>query len=230
MQSGPAIKKQKTAPPPKRILAVDDFSMGAVHMQPITKNTMCSIVPLSYTSDRKSTVLVQLSGGGAIPVAFGIDDLENHGRRKVRISLQVDSESDHDQLVRIHTELVGVCATHWELWSPDGNPLVEEDALQTLCATLVSLRKQKAHSDDRWPGITKAVIEPADCANGRCKIVDQSTGDIIPFHQLPGMMWHKAIFELQYIYIQSTQSCGIAKKLRYLSCSEGDNGGEAVPI
>lgn len=229
MQSGPATKKQKTTAKKNRVRSIDDFSMGDVHIQPIIKRTMCNIVPLSYTSDTKSAVLVQLSGGGSIPVAFGIDDKETDGRRKVRVSLQVDSESDHDQLVRLHTELVGVAATHWERWYPDVKPPLE-DTLQTLCSPFVSLRKKKTNGDEQWPGITKAAVEPADCANGRCKIVDQGTGDTILFDQLPGMLWHKAIFELQYIYIQSTQSFGVTKKLRYLSCSEGDICGDTVSI
>jgi len=226
MQS--AAKKQKIAPK-KRVMSVDDFHMSDVHLQPITRTAKCNLVSLSYAFDKKSPVLIQLSGGGKIPLSFGIDDKDIEGRRKVNIALQIDSESDHEQLVRIRTELIATASTNWPIWYPDVKPPSDE-MLETLCNSFVSIRKKKKNGEDHWPGISKAVIEPDDCQNGRCKIVDRESNEVVPFCNLPGMVWHKAIFELRYVYIQATRSYGITKKLRYLSCSEGEEYGEVVPI
>ena len=220
-----ATKKQKTGQH-KRVQLIDDFHLNDVYTQSIIKNTTCNIVPLVYGFDKKSPVLVQLSGGGVIPLSFGIDDKDMDGRRKVMLALQIDSDSDHDHLVRLRTELIELCSTNWNAWYPE-KPV---PALETLCTTLVSIRKKKHNSEDLWPGVAKAIIEPRDCTTGACKIVDRETGTPVPFSNLPGMAWHKAIFEFRFIYIQATQSFGITKKLRYLSCSEGEDCGEAVPI
>jgi hypothetical protein len=220
-----ATKKQKTAQH-KRVQLIDDFHLKDVHTQSIIKNTTCHIVPLVYGFDKKSAVLVQLSGGGVIPLSFGIDDKDMGGRRKVMLALQIDSDSDHDHLVRLRTELIDLCSTHWSTWYPEQTV----PALETLCGTLVSIRKKKQNSEDHWPGVAKASIEPRDCTTGACKIVDRDSGKSVPFCNLPGMVWHKAIFEFRYIYIQATQSFGFTKKLRYLSCSEGEEYCEAVPI
>ena len=48
--------------------------------------------------------------------------------------------------------------------------------------------------------MAKAGIEPDECISGRCKIVDNETGE-------------------RYVFIQATKSYGVTKKLRYLSCS-----------
>jgi hypothetical protein len=143
--------------------------------------------------------------------------------------MQITSDSDHEQLERMRTELVGVACANWASWYPDVKAPSNE-VLLTLCNTFVSARKKKKNSEDRWAGTYKAVIEPDECLKGRCKIVDRGSNEVIPFSNLPGMMWHKAIIELRYIYIQATRSYGITKKLRYLSCSEGDDFGEIVPI
>ena len=216
-----ATKKQKH----RRVLLIEDLHMKDVYTKAIIKNTNCNIVPLTCGFDKKSPVLVQLSGGGVIPLSFGIDDKEMDGRRKVLLSLQIDSESDHDHLVRLRTELIESCSSNWSTWYPDKEPPSE-----SLCSTLVSVRKKKQNNVDLWPGLFKAVIEPKDCTTGACKIVDRESGEPVSFSNLPGMSWHKAIFEFKYIYIQKTQSYGITKKLRYLSCSEGEECGEAVPI
>jgi hypothetical protein len=224
--AAPAAKRQKTSSGPKRVLLVDDFHLGDIHLKPIVKNSYCTLVPLTCTSEEKRSVLVQMSGGGFIPVAFGIDDRENDGRRKVNLSLQVDSESDHEQLQRLGAELKNTVNAKWQSWYPEH----EGTSSSGVCHPLVSERKQKNNSQDCWPGISKAAILPNDCASGACKIVNRDTGAVVPFSDLPGMSWHKAVFELRYIYIQTTQAYGIAKKLRYLSCTEGEERCEVVPI
>lgn len=222
------MKKQKIAPK-KRVVLVDDFHLMGTNLQQMVRNTKCNLVPLTCSVDQKSAVLIQLSGGGKIPLSFGIDDKDLDGRRKVSIALQIDSDSDHDQLTRLRQELVTVAIKNWPSWYPDTSTPSDE-ILTTLCASFVSIRKKKKNSEDLWPGIAKAVIEPDECDNGRCMIVDRDTNECIPFCNVPGMKWHKAILELRYIYIQATRSYGITKKLRYLSCSEGDEYGELVPI
>ena len=222
----PATKKQKTSHK-NRVVLVDDFHLEDTHLKPIVKNTKCNIVPL--TTDG-SPVLVQLSGGGIIPLSFGIDEKDLGGRRKVTVALQIDSDTDHEALDRLRTQLIGVAASTWKHWYPEGAAVPSIDMLTTLCHGLVSERKKKQTGDDCWSGISKAGIEPADCSTGVCKIVHRDTATSIPFEDLPGMSWHKAIFELRYIYIQAKQTFGITKKLRYLSCSENEERGEVVPI
>lgn len=226
MMSQAPAKKRKTV----KILALEDFHLGDVHLQPLIKSSKCSLVPLVETQDKKSSVLVQLSGGGKIPVSFGIDDKEIEGRRKVQIAIQIDSDSDHAHLQRLRTELIAVASTHWPSWYPE-TKVPSDEVLETLCATFVSARKPKKNdSTDCWSGVSKAVLDPEDCKTGRCKIVDRETNESLPFESVPGMLWHKAIFELRYVYIQATRSYGITKKLRYLSCSEADDFGDIVPI
>jgi len=220
-------KKRKTAVP-NRIMLVNDMHMSDTHTSAIVKNSKCSLVPLVSAHDKTSPVLVQLSGGGKIPLSFGIDDKETDGRRKVRLALQVDDDNDHDHLERLRTELGSLVVNKWSTWYPDATPPSDE-VLRTLCNTFVSARKKKSNSDEKWSGVTKAVIEPEECINGRCKIVDRDTGDTVPLETLPGMNWHKAVLEFRYIYIQGTKSYGVTRKLRYLSCSSDDDG-DIVPL
>jgi hypothetical protein len=229
MSAEPATKKQKVAPPKKRVVMVNDLHMCDTHLQPLVKSSKCLLVPLVYASDKKSPVLVQLSGGGSIPLSFGIDDTDIEGRRKVRVAFQVDDKSDHEHLDRLRTELSDIVVTTWPTWYPDTKPPSKE-VLQTLCNTFVSARKKKTNSEDTWAGVSKAVIEPDECLNGRCKIVDKETGATVPFDCLPGMKWHKIILEFRYIYIQATKSYGITRKLRYMSCSAVDDDGDLEPI
>ena len=222
----PASKKQKKSNA-KRVVLVDDFHLDQTHLKQIIKNAKCNIVPL--TSDG-SPVLVQLSGGGVIPLSFGIDEKDFGGNRKVTVSLQIDSDSDHENLSRLRDELIKVASTTWKSWYPEGDEIPSLEMLTTLCHGLVSERKKKQNGEDFWSGISKAGIETAECSTGVCKIVNRDTAEIVSFENLPGMLWHKVIFELRYIYIQSKQTFGITKKLRYLSCSEGEERGEVLPI
>lgn len=212
----------------KRVVLLDDIHMSDTHMQDLVKSSKCSLVPLVSAHDKTSPVLVQLSGGGKIPLSFGIDDNEIDGRRKVRLALQVDSKSDHEHLDRLRDELGAMVVSKWPTWYPD-TKAPSDELLLTLCNTFVSPRKKKTNSDGTWMGVTKAVLDPMECENGRCKIVDKDTNDIVPFDTLPGMNWHKAILEFKYVYIQGTKSYGMTRKLRYLSCSSDDDG-DILPI
>ena len=226
--SEPAAKRQKVVPK-KRLLMISDVHMSDTHLQPLVKSSKCLLVPLVYTVDKKSPVLIQLSGGGLIPLSFGIDDTEVEGRRKVRMAFQIEDKSDHAHLDRLRKELSDVVVEMWPSWYPD-TKAPSAEVLHTLCNTLVSARKKKTNSEDTWSGVSKAVIDPDDCLSGKCKIVDRETGDKVPFDILPGMTWHKIILEFRYIYIQATKSYGITKKLRYLSCSAADEEAEMEPL
>jgi hypothetical protein len=210
-------------------MMLNDVHISDTHLQPLVKSSKCLLVPLVYAFDKKSPVLVQLSGGGKIPISFGIDDSDTDGRRKVRLAFQVDDDSDHENLVRLRTELSDSVVDQWQSWYPDVTPPSKE-LLETLCNTFVGPRKKKNNSEETWPGVSKAVIEPDDCLNGRCKIVDKDTGEAVPFAMLPGMMWHKIILEFRYIYIQATKSYGITRKLRYLSCSPQEEFEDMDPL
>jgi hypothetical protein len=170
-----------------------------------------------------------LNGGGLIPQAFGIEDKEQDGRRKVQLALQIDSLSDHEHLERLRTELGEMVATQWCTWFPD-TVVPSHEVLVSFCNNFVSPRKKKKTGDGMWSGVAKAAIDPEDCVSRRCKIVDKDTGDIVPFHALPGMTWHKVVFELRYVFIQATKSYGVTKKLRYILCSSEEDEGEIEPL
>jgi hypothetical protein len=208
---------------------VDAVHMSDTHLQPLVKSSKCLLVPLVYAFDSKSPVLIQVLGGGRIPLSFGIDDTDVEGRRKVRVAFQVDDKTDHEHLDRLRSELSDVVVEKWATWYPDAKPPSKE-VLETLCNKFVSDRKKKTNGDDTWSGVSKAVIDPEECLNGKCKIVDSDTGAMVPFDVLPGMTWHKIILEFRYIYIQATKSYGITRKLRYLSCSAADEDGDIDPL
>ena len=213
-----------------RIVHLADFHMQDTKFHPLVKSSKCNLVPLSFDADtRTSPVLVQLSSGGAIPLSFGIEDKDVEGRRKVQLAFQVDSLEDHGHLERLRNELGSMVVTHWTAWFPDTKKPSEEVILN-FCNNLVLDRKKKKNSEDTWSGVSKAAIDPADCASGRCKIVEQATGEDVPFEELPGMQWNKIILELRYVYIQATKSYGITKKLRYLSCTRSEGEGDIVPL
>jgi hypothetical protein len=215
--------------PKKRILMVNDVHLSDMRLQSLVKSTKCLIVPLVSALDNKSPVLIQLSGGGLIPLSFGIDDTEVEGRRKVNLNFQVDAQTDHDNLERLRNELKDVVVGKWSTWYPD-TKAPSPEVLHNLCNALVSVRKKKTNSDDTWSGVSKAQIDVVDCSNGKCKIVDSDTGLDIPFDMLPGMRWHKMIVEFRYIYIMSTKSYGITRKLRYLSCSALEEDVDIAPL
>lgn len=228
MSTEPATKKQKVDTK-KRIMLLQDFHMSDCALQSFVKSTKCNLVPLLYALDNKSPVLIQINGGGVIPLSFGIDDKEMDGRRKVQLAFQINSACDHEHLDRLRNELGVLAVQNWGTWFPD-NPTPSAEVLLSFCGNFVSPRKKKKNSEDTWSGVAKAAIEPDDCVSGKCKIVDCITGALVPFDQLPGRTWNKIIIELRYVFIQATKSYGISKKLRYLSCTPVDDDFDLEPL
>jgi len=216
----------------KKLCLVQDMKMKDVFLQPMVKNTKCNLVPLSFENNKasyKSPVLVQLNGGGHIPLSFGVEAKDNEGRTKVQLAFQVDCLEDHKHLERLKTELGDLVVDNWSTWYPD-TKAPSREVLLNFCNSFVSERKQKKNSEDTWSGVSKASIDPEECLNGKCKILDKVTGDTIPYESLPGMKWHKIILEFRYIYIQATKSYGITKKLRYIVCSSDEEDGDIIPL
>lgn len=228
MSAEPATKKQKLSTK-NRVMLLQDFHMTDCALQPFVKSSKCNLVPLLQSSDNTSPILIQMNGGGVIPRSFGIDDKEVDGRRKVQFAFQIQSVCDHEHLDRLRGELGALVVQNWKKWFPDATPPSNE-MLLSLGGSLVSQRKKKKNSEDLWSGVSKASIEPEDCASGKCKIVDSVTGAPVPFDQLPGMTWNKIILELRYVFIQATKSYGISKKLRYLSCTPVEDDLDLEPL
>jgi hypothetical protein len=226
MSGQPETKKQKVSK--NLVTLIDEFHMSSCQLQSLVKSSKCNLVPLVTKSDQRP-VLVQLNGGGVIPLSFGIEDKEQDGRRKVQLAVQIDSLSDHAHLDRLRTELGEMVVTQWKVWFPDA-VTPSQEVLMNFCNNFVSPRKKKTSGDGTWSGVSKATIDPDECVSGRCKIVDKETSEIIPFALLPGMNWHKVIFELRYVFIQATKSYGITKKLRYIMCSSNEDDDEIEPL
>lgn len=226
MSSATASKRQKT----NKIVHVSDFHMTDCTLHTLVKSNKCNLVPLTFASDRKSPVLVQLSGGGRIPGSFGIDDKEMDGRRKVNLSFQIDDETEHEHLTRLRTEFIGMVGPVWDSWFP-GQTTPSAEVLESFCTKLVGDRKKKSGGGEgTWAGLGKAAIEPADCETNRCKIVHAETGDKIAFADVPGMTWSKIVLEFKYVYVQATRKYGITKKLRYMSCTPDEDDCDIEPL
>ena len=224
--TAPATKRQKT----NKIVHVSDFHMTDYMFHSLIKNSKCNLVPLSFVSDQKITVLVQLSGGGRIPASFGIEDKEMDGRRKVNLSFQVDDLTEHEHLARLRTELIDMVGPVWNTWFP-GQTTPSNEVMESFCGKLVGDRKKKTGgSEGTWAGLGKATIEPPDCDTNRCKIVYSETGDKLAFADVPGMTWSKIVLEFRHVYVQATRKYGITKNLRYMSCAPDEDHCDIEPL
>ena len=77
-------KKQKIE---QKIAKIKSFGMHDVYLQPLVKSTKCNLVPMLLDTDKKSPVLIQLSGGGKIPLAFGLEIKTENEVQKTTVSL-----------------------------------------------------------------------------------------------------------------------------------------------
>jgi hypothetical protein len=220
----PVVKTKKK----KTVSLLESFHLTAAFFTPLLKTPKCNLVPLSLIPDssKKCPVLVQMNGGGSIPENWGIEDKEQDGRRKVQIALQINCVEDHSHLDRLRTELGEIVVQHWKGWFPDA-VAPSDEMIMNSCNNFVTPRKKKKNSEGSWAGCAKASIDPEE---GKCIIVDKETGEAVPFADLPGMVWHKAIFELKWVFILATKSYGITKKLAYLQCSSGEDEDVLEPL
>ena len=217
----PPLKKQRVRPVAK-IHHPSEFSFDTMaSCGELTKNKMVALVPIQMI-DRKP-ILIQLSKGGRISPSFGV---EEHKERPGRwnITANVDCLEEHGALEQMQSSFTTMCCEKWGKWFPDQKPPSEE-LLRSMCNNFVTPRKKKKDSEGHWSGTVKAAVDTVDIECGRCKIVDKNTGDVLKdVEVVRGMEWCRIIFEVKFIYIQSTKSYGISKKLRFLEvCPQPDD-------
>jgi hypothetical protein len=219
----PASKRQKKS---AKIHHVRDFSMrdSAVYGA-LTKSAKCSIVPLSMADTRP--ILVQLGGGGTIPSAFGVDRKE--GEEKATVTFEIGSDEDHEHLERLTTEFRDTVCKEWGTWFPDVK-VPAAVLLADLCNSLVGERKKKRTGDEFYPGMCKASLQNKELNDGTCVLVNAETKEKMSLEELPGKRWKKIILEFKFIYILSSKSYGLTRRLRYLSCEEADDQLQVVPL
>jgi hypothetical protein len=219
----PAPKRQKKV---AKIHHVRDFSMhdSAVYGN-LTKSAKCSIVPLSMADTRP--ILVQLSGGGTIPSAFGVDRKE--GEEKATVTFDIEADEDHKHLERLTTEFRDTVCKQWGTWFPDGK-VPGAALLADLCTPLVGERKKKRTGDGVYPGMSKASLQNKELNDGTCVLVNADTKEKMALDQLPGKRWKQIIVEFKFIYILSSKSYGLTRRLRYLSCEDADDELEIIPL
>jgi hypothetical protein len=228
----PNQKRRRTDQPKKskRIQMICDFNVNGsdVAFHALVKSAKCNLVPMKLCDEKESPILVQMSGGGKIPAAFGIQEKEDDSN-KVNVTLQVASRDDHKQLERLHGEVVAVMCKNWAKWN-SGSKQPSKEVIQEFCYHLVQPRKPKKNSPDEfWDGTTKSSFTKTDLVAGKCRIVDSDSGEPVDIKDVPGRKWHKAIFEFRHVYILGTKSFGITKTLRYLSTSDEDSG-DIIPL
>ena len=205
------IKKRKI----QRITLLQDIRIKDCFFKPIQKRPKCNIMPIVHASDGKSAVLVQLSGGGAVP-PFGVER-EDSDKSCVLLTLQLDDAEEEKHLVRLWTELCDEAVAHWESWFP-GNALAET-AIRQNCTPFTKEGKKKRESEERWSATCKVKFNEKDVDGGKCAIRDAATMEPVAIDDLRKMRWEKAIIELEWVYFQATRRFGMRRKLRSLICS-----------
>jgi hypothetical protein len=228
----PQTKKQKLSVPlPSKKKSADichirDFSLLTSGVfGDLTKSAKCNIVPLCLENTRP--IFVQLEGGGSIPVAFGVDRKE--GEEKTTVTFEIGSDEDHKELERLTSELRDLVCNKWGGWFPDTKAPAPA-LLADLCNPMVGERKKKRTGDGMYPGMTKASFDMRDLQDGKCKIINADTKERICLEDLPGMKWKVVIVEFKFVYILSSKSYGMTRRLRYISCEERDDELEIMPL
>jgi hypothetical protein len=226
----PAASPAKILPtrPVAKIYRPVDFCFDSMaSVGELTKNKMVVLVPIQ-TMDRKP-ILIQLSKGGRISPSFGV---EEHKERPGRwnITANVDCMEEHSALEQMKESFTTMCCKKWVKWFPD-QKLPSAELLGSMCNNFVTPRKKKKDSDGHWAGTFKAAVDTVDLECGRCKIKDSHTGECIKdLEPVRGMNWTRMIFEVKFIYIQSTKSYGISKKLRFLECVPQADDDLIIPL
>ena len=192
----------------------------------LIKSKMVNLVPLTTMDDKP--FLIQLSGGGKIPKAFGVEE-NMEKKNKFSVTFNIDNNDDHENLGLLRNNLATLCVQEWSTWFPDSNKPADA-MLLNMCNNLVSEKKKKKDSDDYWSGTMKTAVDVVDLTNGNCVLLDKDTKEVLPVEELPGMNWHRAIVELRHVYIQATKAYGITRKLRFLECSENSMAESVVPL
>ena len=146
---------------------------------------------------------------------------ESVNETKYMITITIDTEEDHAELVRLGEEFKDQVLQNRAVLFPGHT--ASDDALGDHFNSLVTSRKKKSSGEDTWPGLTKASCFQKDLNTTSCTLVDHETNEAIDPALLPGMRWTSAIFELSFMYIQSSKVFGVTRKLRRLVCESSDN-------
>lgn len=217
-------KRRKTGPS-NQVCMVSDFTFKNSQFGDIVSTKgKCNLLPLT-TKTNGTTVLVQLSGGGMIPKTFGVEETEDDAKTpKVSVNLQVTSDDEYDQMVRIRTELIECMSDNWSKWH-NGSKKPSKEVIDNFCNHIVQPKKLKKNSTDQyWEGLVKSKL------GTKYRILDMETNEEVPYSELPGRKWHKAVFEFKQVYILGTKSFGVTKVLKYLLTSNVDNDDEFEPL
>jgi hypothetical protein len=220
-------KRQKTTK--RKICMMQDFHVSDMKFLPIVKSSKCNIVPMCHDDETKSPILVQVSGGGSVP-PFGVNHKEDDVN-KVDITLQISCNDDFDHMTRVRTGLITTMETNWPLWHGTTSKKPSTEVIENFCNHFAQPKKPKKNSSTEfWDGLSKASLNIKDITSGRCRIIDDGSGEKVDLVDLAGRQWHKAIFELKHIYILGTKSFGISKRLRYLSTSSEEDFLDFEPL
>jgi hypothetical protein len=190
-----------------------------------SKSKMCGLVPITTCDARP--LLVQFSGGGTIPRAFGLEKREQGERYS--LSFSIENSAEQKALERLRTDLGGCIVEKWPQWFPESKQ-VSAELLRDYCNVFVTVPKTKREGNGEWPGLSKVTIDAAMVETRACRIVDPGTGDYISMDELPGMSWVRMILEFKYVYIQATKAYGITRILRYIECVGGTEHDDIVPL
>jgi hypothetical protein len=78
--------------------------------------------------------------------------------------------------------------------------------------------------------MSKASLQNKDLNDGTCVPVNADTKEKMSLEELPGKRWKQIILEFKFIYILSSKSYGLTRRLRYLFCEEADDELQIVPL
>lgn len=194
----------------------------------VTKANMCTLVPI--TGDDAKSLFVQLSGGGDIPLQFGLGAVPDNPE-KFKLSLNVADQDEHEALERMTGQLADVAVREWKNWFPGNKSPPSEALVKDLCYTLVSEKRERRGAPGQfYPGLFNATFDTRDIESARCRVVHGDTKETVSFHEVPGMKWSRAIVELRHIFIQGSKSYGLTKRLRYLEVIDGPGEEDVVPL